>query len=385
MKIIRLRTTITVILEDGTTIVNSKCTDEMYSLVMDNQDNEDAVLNILVPEYVEARKKDNYVESISNSNIITFEGNKAYIEDISSLIVPIELVEAILIAEQEGDHEAIEGYKNFWTLCSLNPNAEARKNLFWFLNKYGMKISKSGLFVTYRNVALKNKGTIIDTEKASFISTQWARVKYKLKKSPKNYYFGLNSNGEYAIHLDSSILKSVEGSLDYVYSKLADADDSPVYTDTHSRTFEIKIGIPVTMDRSKCDENSSITCSRGLHVAGKDWLAQGYYGDVSLMCLVNPADVVAVPPLDNYGKMRTCAYYPVKIVERDDQGYIINDEYPDGFEDDFMNLISYEGTKNNTENLSYTLNVPVTPEINRTNIMNKLKDIKKALGKKYVD
>ena len=71
------------------------------------------------------------------------------------------------------------------------------------------------------------------------------------------------------------------------------------------------------MPRNKCDSVQENSCSRGLHVAGKSWLTSNYFGDTALMVLVNPADVVAVPPIDNYGKMRTCAYYPVSIVEFD--------------------------------------------------------------------
>ena len=50
-----------------------------------------------------------------------------------------------------------------------------------------------------------------------------------------------------------------------------------------------------------------------------------------MMVLVNPADVVAVPPIDDYGKMRTCAYYPVSVVDFDDEGNIIEMPIEDGF------------------------------------------------------
>jgi hypothetical protein len=41
-------------------------------------------------------------------------------------------------------------------LLSLNPDATVRQNLFKFLEKWGMVITKSGLFVGYRNVAHKS-------------------------------------------------------------------------------------------------------------------------------------------------------------------------------------------------------------------------------------
>ena len=103
------------------------------------------------------------------------------------------------------------------------------------------------------------------------------------------------------------------------------------------------------------------------------------------MCLVNPADVCAIPVEDNYGKMRTCAYFPVKLVNRDEDGNIIDEEYPDGFEDDFMKLIAYSGEINNEENLEYTFEIPSTPELNRKNIISRLEEISKSLSGKYVN
>lgn len=397
MKVIRLRNHITVILEDGTMITNTKCTDEMYNEVLANQENEEQVLEILVPEYSakveEFEFKEDLIKSMENSTLITFENGKAYLRDISNLVLPEELATAIVEAENTDNEDALQSYKNFWTLCSLNPNAEARKNLFWFLRKYGMKISRSGLFVAYRNVNLKKDGKEVNSKLAEFISSQYTRVKFKLKKAPSNYYVGYLEGVEESlgINIDSSKLKQVLGRLDDLYFKLSDdnlddnnSSSSPVYTDAYTGRFKIKIGKPVSMKRSLCDENQNITCSKGLHVAGKSWLSEGYYGQQSIMCLVNPADVVAVPPYDNYGKMRTCAYFPVQLIQRDEDNNIIEENFPDGFEDDFMKLIAYEGTKNEAENLKYTIEIPQTPELNRQNIISKLDSISKSLSK-YVN
>lgn len=387
MKIVRLKTHLIVVLEDGTMLTNTNCTDELYDKVVANLDNEDEILRLLVPTFLE--KKEEYEaqvevnEELKESSLITYAEGRAYLKEISNLILPQELATAIVKAEKEGNTEQLESYKNFWTLCSLNPNAEARKNLFWFLNKYGMKISKSGLFVVYRNANLKNPGEKVDTVLNDFISEQYARVRFKLKKSPKNYFVGKNDKGEYAIHLDSSKLTDVKSmNLLELYAKLSDEDDeSPTYTDQHSGKTVIKLGKPVTLPRDQCDENQNVTCSRGLHVAGKSWLSQGYYGQVSLMCLVNPADVVAVPPKDNYGKMRVCAYYPVHVIKRDKDGRIIDEDYDSGFEDDFMGLIAYDGIKNEKENLEYTLQIPKSPDYDRKKILSQLDTIAKSMNK----
>lgn len=68
-----------------------------------------------------------------------------------------------------------------------------------------------------------------------------------------------------------------------------------VYTDHYSKSTTIKIGEVVTIPREQCDCNSNTECSRGLHCASAKWLKKNYFGSVGLACLVNPADVVAVP------------------------------------------------------------------------------------------
>ena len=100
------------------------------------------------------------------------------------------------------------------------------------------------------------------------------------------------------------------------------------------------------------------------------------------MVLVNPADVVAVPPDDNYGKMRCCAYYPVQLIERDEDGEIIDQVIDDGFEDDFMHHIAYNGDINNTDIVKYTVDIPEIPEISKKKILNRLVEISNSLKKK---
>ena len=100
------------------------------------------------------------------------------------------------------------------------------------------------------------------------------------------------------------------------------------------------------------------------------------------MVLVNPADVVAVPPEDNYGKMRVCAYYPIQLIQRDENGYIIDEKIDDGFEDDFMHHIAYSGDINNTDIVNYTVDIPEIPEISKKKILNRLVEISNSLKKK---
>lgn len=386
MKVIRIKNHITVILDNGTMLTNSNCTDELYNNVMANQNDEEQVQCLLVPEFCKKKEeievKTKMLTDFTASKYLSIFGNSVYIKSVSELTVPEDLAVALFKAEQDQDTELVQTYLNFWTLCSLNPDSRARTNLFWFLKRYGMVISKSGLFVAYRNVQLKSEGSEISSKWAEFISTSYSKIKYKFKKSPKNYFVGKDANGDKVCVLTESSLTKVKGNLQELYNKLNDQDLSPVYTDAHTRTFTIKIGEPVTIDRSKCDSVQENTCSRGLHVAGRTWITKGNFGNISLMVLVNPADVVAVPPDDNYGKMRCCTYYPVQLIERDEDGEIIDQVIDDGFEDDFMHHIAYSGDVNNTDIINYTVDIPEIPEISKKKILNRLVEISNSLKKK---
>jgi len=382
MKIIRVMDTVTVVLNNGEIISSSECTDEMFLNIYNNQTDEDYVKSILIPEFknkqtIVAEKK-NLMEDLEYSQYLTAKGSSVYLLDISELSVPEDLVEAILLAEKEEDEELIQSYLNFWTLVSLNPDSRCRQNLFWFLNKYGMTISRSGLFVAYRNVKIKKAGVSIDPKLANFVSSEYARIKFISKKSPKDYLVLKTVDGYV---LTKTSCNNTIGNLSDLYKQLSDVEVSTVYTDGYTGKFEIKLGEIVSMPREKCDSVQENSCSRGLHVAGKTWLKENYFGEVGLMVLVNPADVVAVPPIDDYGKMRTCAYYPVSIVEFDRNGDIIDTEIEDGFEDDFIDKICYSGLINNNDINPYFVTIPDIPELDKSKINNRLLEMAMGLNK----
>lgn len=394
MKIIRLRTDITVILEDGTLLTNNACTDELYNQVLANQDDDEEVRCLLIPEFCkkkdEIERKEEILSDLSESKYLSVVGKSLYVRKISELSVPEDLAMAIYNAEKDGKEDLLISYLNFWTLCSLNPDSRARTNLFWFLDKYGMSISKSGLFVAYRNVKLQKEGSNISSGLADFITESYSKVKYSRKKAPSKFivYKDADFGNEYFLHKNTVIVDPEEeekvGVLEDLYKQLADDEVAPTYTDSYTGKFRIKIGEAVTMPRESCDAVQENTCSRGLHVAGKDWLRANYFGGQSLVVLVNPADVVAVPPDDNYGKMRTCAYYPIATVKRDSEGQIVDQGIDDGFEDDFLEQIAYTGEVNNDDTGNYQINIPTIPELDRKNIIERLQDIKNFISDRDV-
>lgn len=310
-KVIKVDNKVTVFLNNGG-IVEREATEEDFQRIVDAQ-SDDEVLRILCPEYQKVIDSHNeslsLIERVQKSNILSIRGNIVYWEDVSCLSIPQELAEAIVSAEEKHDELKISTYRNFWTLMSLNPDERCRKNLFWFLQRYGMTISRCGFFVGYRNV-----------EKT---------------------------------------------------------EEEGVFTDCHSHSFKIKIGEMVTMDRNKCDKVQEHTCSTGLHIGGRGWLKANYYGDTGLACLINPADVVAVPPLDSYGKLRTCAYLPMEVIHYDENDDVIPLDVEDGFDCSYVTKVIYEGTMGTEEDSTYKINIPEIPGTTVESIQDKLLDIAK--------
>jgi hypothetical protein len=307
-KIIRINNKVIIILDNGCKYEKEGITDEEFNTICNSSDEEIAL--IFNPDYKkdieEVHNTKKIIESVENSNLLVKNGDSVYFKGVSELSLPKEFIKAILKAENNNDELKLIAYKNFWTLISLNPDEECRKNLFWFLTRYDMTIAKCGFFVGYRNV---------DTT-------------------------------------------DVEG----------------VYTDHYTHKFKIRIGEMVTMNRKDCDCDSSVSCSSGLHCSSVGWLKQNYYGNTGLACLINPADVVAVPHIDNYGKLRTCAYLPIKEIRYDENDDVIPLDVEDGFDCSYVTKVIYEGTMS-TEKSAYKIKIPNVNCINKESIQDTLLDI----------
>ena len=153
-KVIRINNKVIVILNNGCKYEKEDITDEEFNTICNSSDEE--LITMFNPQYEkeleEAESVKKVINSVEDSNLLVKKGDSIYFKDVSELSLPKELVEAIITAENNNDELKLEAYKNFWTLMSLNPNEECRKNLFWFLNLHGMTIAKCGFFVGYRNV-----------------------------------------------------------------------------------------------------------------------------------------------------------------------------------------------------------------------------------------
>lgn len=150
-----------------------------------------------------------------------------------------------------------------------------------------------------------------------------------------------------------------------------------VYTDHHSHTFRIKVGEIVTMPREHCDCSSRNECSRGLHLAGSNWLDRNYFGTQGLVCLCSPSDVVAVPERSDYGKLRTCAYLPIDVVNYNTDNKVIPYPKETGFECDLVPMVIYEGIMGTESSTTYKLEIPDVPGITKDRITDNLLEIAK--------
>lgn len=124
------------------------------------------------------------------------------------------------------------------------------------------------------------------------------------------------------------------------YRLVVITDEIGVFTDKHSGSTRIVMGTPVTMDRNKCDHSQEQTCSKGLHAASKEWLKDNYsFGEIAIKVLLDPGDIVAIPPKDSYGKLRTCRYFPVCVIE----DLSVDDTIPTWATDAFIQYLNYSG------------------------------------------
>lgn len=377
MNIHRVKNCLTLTFDDGSTLTTNECTDEFYDEVLKIKDDKRALIELCHPS---AGKALSLKERLSKSKyMILDKNNSIYIKSISKLTVPQNFAEKLIEAEETNNADRITAYLNFWTLLSLNPNSAVRDNLFWFLDKWGMSICKSGLFVAYRNVELKEQGTKYDQELTAYVSEKYYQIKND-KKDPNDYNVIISPIDEgYDVcriseHTDDIL--SI-GNLSTLYENIVFADDKAgtVYTDNHTRKMEIRLGHVVSMDRRKCDEDSEHSCSTGLHCGARGWLKNNYCGNIGLKVLVSPSDCCAAPRIDQYGKLRTCAYYPIQVIKFNDEGDVDDDIVPDGFEVDFLNKICYEGTINNEDNDNYKLYIPYITEKDKAKVYNSLQKI----------
>ena len=175
--------------------------------------------------------------------------------------------------------------------------------------------------VFYNNKAIHNTLTtrIVDMARQGFDIGYMVKFLENLMKNPSfravNELYGFLESGSIPITENGTFL---------AYKKIRND-----WTDIHSGTFDNSIGAVCEMPRNMVDEDSSRTCSAGLHVCSYDYLAH-FSRDINdrvVICEINPAEVVSIPADYNNTKMRVCKYTVIGEVEDYKESEILNNSF----------------------------------------------------------
>ena len=107
---------------------------------------------------------------------------------------------------------------------------------------------------------------------------------------------------------------------DFVAQKKITVD----YKDIHTGSINNSVGQIIQMDRALVNDDPSQGCHTGLHLGSEDFV-QSFGGEgVTILCKVNPKDVVSIPFDASYAKMRVCRYEVIGEVKGDDKKFTSN-------------------------------------------------------------
>lgn len=243
--------------------------------------------------------------------VFTVIENNVFLKGFESVVMPENLVHKIIQCIDQ--KEPVESFVNFWKLALLNPNPEARKGLFKYIQKQNLIITKMGYFVCYRKANKTEEDGKVkkNDELQKYCTKEMIRLR-QAKSSLSRYTIG-ELDGEF-FTLDHRTVRYTEfkgkklGLISDLILKFQESK-AEVFTDNRTKTMRFSLGDVVKIDRKQCDENPNVECSSGLHVGtptyikGNEWAGQVY-----MMVFVNPMHVVSVPYADAY-KMRVCEYY----------------------------------------------------------------------------
>lgn len=381
MKILKIDGSVTVITNTGDVITASNVSEEtfkkVYAYVQEN--NVEAIKQLLVPELCNEEKKF-IAKKQAVENIHTMAQHLTHLFEIKNdalyrigieLSVPEELalkyvqvytewLDYYEVSDDDSDPYCLlesttefQAVDRFWMWCSLNPNAESREDLFRFLQHHEMQITNQGMFLAYRRVVTTGTSNI---GLVNFVSNNYVKVKSKWKKNPKDFIV-YEKDG--MLELSSSTKDSSytnKGTLEQLYLDLPNLQTSQ-FTDAHTKTMDYRIGVEARIERHQGNQSNQVSCSKGLHVASKAYDYSGF-GDTAILVAVNPMDVLAVPRGED-GKLRTCAFTPVAVLEQDEENNILAD---DDMEVEDLLFVHYEEQVAKLEemisnNSAYELNI----------------------------
>jgi len=215
--------------------------------------------------------------------------------------------------------EKYQALKRFFMWCCLNPRAEVAHELYRFLKENSFRITKQGFFVALRNVV----SLCDDTELVDFVSNTYNKIKAIWKKDPNQYnVWKHDGDGSYFlenINFEGASNVSLVGNLTTLYLDLPNMKSNR-YTDDWTKTFDIRVGQPVSIPLSECNWSTQDCAAAGLHFTS-DQIHYVGCGDTSMLILINPMKVVGI----GEHKGRCYEYLPLMTVPREEATQILHD------------------------------------------------------------
>jgi hypothetical protein len=303
--------------------------------------------------------------------------------------------------------------------CCLNPRAEVADELFRFLKDNSFRITKQGFFAALRNVVTLHGGA----ELVDFVSNSYVKVKAVWKKSPDKYTVFLD-NGQYKIVHEDDLYDEEWTECGYCYGEDCEDEDCVCptcdgeggyddviekengerignltelyldlpnraenrYTDDWTKTFDIRVGVPVSMPMEKCNWSTQDCAAAGLHFTA-DQIHYVGCGDQSMLVLINPMKVVGI----GQHKGRCYEYLPIMTVPRDEATKLLHDLDFDTMQlDDAYAINELENLAEKVkegfaaEAKKYNFNFPTINPQTVENIIASLEDMKQVIDGRVV-
>ena len=340
---------LTIVLQDGQIISKPNATQddfkaaqnatseaELFSIVMSQQVKEDKMKRDA--EIARMKSLQKGLDFLSNFNDFTVDNYTVYLKGISRSLPQIIVEEFIAIIDAYSNmgisndeiekslpyNESYQALKRFFMWCCLNPRAEVAHELYRFLKENSFRITKQGFFVALRNVV----SLCDDTALVDFVSNSYNKIKAIWKKDPGEYAVFKYITGEDA---GTYRLLPIEGLMGYsndlenmgnltsLYLELPQMKNNR-YTDAWTKTFDIRVGVPVNMPISDCNWSTQDCAAAGLHFTA-DHINYVGCGDTSMLILINPMKVVGI----GEHKGRCYEYLPLMTVPTEESTTILHD------------------------------------------------------------
>lgn len=358
---------------------------------------QEAIEKDLVKEYEQMEKVLTSLEILDQFSDFEVEGSSIILKDTGRTLPDVlvqefrEIIDSYAgysiqqIEELLPKNEKYKSLKYFFMWACLNPRAEVADQLYAFLKKNSFRITKQGFFVALRNVVTIPNDDPESRDLVDFVSNAYNKIKTVWKKSPAAFIVDKNKEtGKYEFYnyAGEGFYKGL-GTLKELYANLPSMKGNR-FTDAHTRTFDIRIGVPVNMPPEECSWSTVDCAEAGLHFTADEIHYVGC-GDTSVLALINPMKVVGIGEF----KGRCYEYLPIMTVPREEATKILHDVDFDTLQlDEDYAIRELESLAEKAkagfvaETSKHEFNLPGMSTLQISRIVTSLEDMKSVLSKR---